>query len=118
MQSSFAEAVDAAEAEPGRRPAHRADQHCGPGEDLKYRAVFEVFPEIELKGVDGLAVTRPVAEVTEADVDAMVENLREQRPTFATVERESRDGDRVTMDFDGHDRRRRRSRAARATTSP
>ena len=60
-----------------------------------------MFPEIALKNVDGLAVARPVAEVTEADIDAMVENLRAQRPKFEAVERESREGDRVTMDFVG-----------------
>ena len=31
----------------------------------------------------------------------MIQNLREQRPTFASVEREARDTDRVTVDFDG-----------------
>jgi trigger factor len=73
----------------------------GPDEDLRYRATFEVFPEIELQGVEGLAVVRPAAEVIDADVDAMVLNLREQRPRFEVVERESREGDRVTMDFEG-----------------
>ena len=71
------------------------------GEDLKYRAIFEVFPEVTLANVDGLEVTRPVAEVAEADIDAMVENLRAQRPKFNEVERESLNGDRVTMDFVG-----------------
>jgi trigger factor len=39
--------------------------------------------------------------VTDADVEAMVLNLREQRPRFDVVERECREGDRVTMDFEG-----------------
>ena len=39
--------------------------------------------------------------MTEADVDAMVENLRNQRPKFVAAERESREGDRVTIDFTG-----------------
>ena len=39
--------------------------------------------------------------MTEADIDAMVENLRAQRPVFEAVEREGRDTDRVTMDFVG-----------------
>jgi trigger factor len=42
-----------------------------------------------------------VAEVAEADIEAMVQNLREQRPGFDAVERESQEGDRVTMDFEG-----------------
>jgi trigger factor len=60
-----------------------------------------VFPEIALAGVEGIAVTRPAVTVTDADVEAMVANLREQRPRFEPVERESRESDRVTMDFEG-----------------
>jgi trigger factor len=56
---------------------------------------------VALANIEGLAVARPIAEVTEADVDAMVQNLREQRPKFDVVDRESREGDRVTMDFTG-----------------
>ncbi len=100
MQSSFAEAVSQEKLNPAAGPRIEP-LSVGPDEDLRYRATFEVFPEIDLKGVEGLAVVRPAAEVAEADVDAMVLNLREQRPRFEAVERECREGDRVTMDFDG-----------------
>jgi trigger factor len=100
MQSSFAEAVTQQKLSPAAGPRIEPIA-IAPGEDLKYRAIFEVYPEITLKNVEGLEVVRQVAEVTEADVDAMVENLRAQRPKFDVVERESREGDRVTMDFVG-----------------
>jgi len=100
MQSSFTEAVTQEKLNPAAGPRIEPIS-VGPEQDLKYRATFEVFPEIALKGVEGIAVVRPAAEVTEADVDAMVLNLREQRPRFEAVERESREGDRVTMDFEG-----------------
>ena len=100
MQSSFAQAVTEQNLTPAAGPRIEPIT-SGPGEDLKYCAIFEVYPEVALKEIDGLAVTRPVAEVTEADIEAMVQNLREQRPQFEPVERESREGDRVTMDFEG-----------------
>lgn len=100
MQSSFAEAVTQEKLSPAAGPRIEPIS-VGADQDLKYRATFEVFPEIELKGVEGIAVQRPAASVTDADVDAMVLNLREQRPRFEAVERESREGDRVTMDFEG-----------------
>ncbi|HET9692772.1 MAG TPA: trigger factor [Steroidobacteraceae bacterium] len=100
MQSSFAQAVTEQKLMPAAGPRIEPIS-SGPGEDLKYRAIFEVYPEVALKAIDGLAVTRPVADVTEADIEAMVQNLREQRPQFEPVERESRVGDRVTMDFEG-----------------
>jgi len=100
MQSSFAEAVTQEKLNPAAGPRIEP-LSVGPDEDLKYRATFEIFPQIELQGVEGIAVRRPAAEVTEADVDAMVQNLREQRPKFDTVDRACREGDRVTMDFEG-----------------
>jgi len=105
MQTSFAQAINEQKLNPAAGPRIEPIT-AGPGEDLKYRAIFEIFPEIALKTVDGLAVTRPTADVTDTDIEAMVQNLREQRPRFEPVDRESREGDRVTMDFvgqiDGH----------------
>jgi trigger factor len=100
MQSSFAQAVTEAKLVPAAGPRIEPITSA-PGEDLKYRAVFEIYPEVVLREVDGLAVTRPVAEVGQGDIEAMVQNLREQRPKFEPVERESVEGDRVTMDFEG-----------------
>jgi trigger factor len=100
MQSSFAQAVSQEKLVPAAGPRIEPISFA-PGEDLKYRAIFEIYPEVPLQAVDGLAVARPVAEVTEADIEAMLQNLREQRPNFAEVDRASQDGDRVTMDFEG-----------------
>ena len=71
------------------------------GQDLKYAAVFEVYPTIELKGLDSIEVVRPTAEVAPADVEAMIENLRRQRPNFIPATRPAIDTDRVTVDFEG-----------------
>jgi trigger factor len=71
------------------------------GQDLKYAAVFEVYPTIELKGLDSIEVVRPSAEVGVGDVDAMIENLRRQRPNYLATTRPATDGDRVTVDFEG-----------------
>lgn len=100
MQSTFNEAVVQEKLTPAGGPRIEPI-NLEQGGDLKYRAIFEVLPQIELKGVESLSVERPEAQVAEADVDAMIQNLREQRPTYAVVEREARDTDRVTVDFDG-----------------
>jgi trigger factor len=70
-----------------------------PGTDLKYAATFEVLPEIRVKPVDTIAVEKPAAEVTDADVDAMIESMRRQRPVFTKVDRPAQDNDRVTVDY-------------------
>ena len=99
VQSSFVEVVDQEKLTPAGGPRIEPI-NVGDG-DLKYRAVFEIVPQIELKGLETLPVERPVADVSEADIDAMIQNLREQKPTFTSVEREARDTDRVTIDFNG-----------------
>jgi trigger factor len=100
MQASFNEAVEQEKLTPAGGPRIEPIS-LDEGGDLKYRAVFEVVPEIELKGFETIEIERPTAEVTEADLDAMIQNLREQRATYAEVDREARDTDRVTIDFEG-----------------
>ena len=100
MQSSFAEAVGQEKLVPATQPKIEPIT-LEDGVDLKYRAIFEIFPEIQLKGLEGIAVAKPVAEVAEGDIDAMIDNLRKQRPSYVAVDREARESDQVTVDFLG-----------------
>ena len=68
---------------------------------FRYTATFEVYPEFEPAFDDSIKVTRPVAEIGEADVDEMVESLRTQRTEHVVVERAAADGDQVVIDFVG-----------------
>lgn len=71
------------------------------GQAFEYSATFEVMPEFEPSGFENIKVECPVAEVTEQDVDRMIETLRQQRTIWTAVERPARDGDRVRFDFEG-----------------
>jgi trigger factor len=100
VQTTFNEAVTGQNLNPAGGPRieeFKADE----GQDLSYRAVFEVYPEFTLQSFDGLTVKRPVVEVGEADIDAMIDNLRRQQATYAAAERPAQDTDRVTIDFSG-----------------
>lgn len=72
-----------------------------PGEAGAFTATFEVFPEISLGDVSQIKVTRPVVEVTDADVDRTLDVLRKQRVHYHAVDREARVGDRVHIDYLG-----------------
>jgi len=63
--------------------------------------VFEVYPEVTLPDIRSLKLTRSVGQVTEEDVDKMIETLRRQRRTWEAVDREAAEGDRVVMDYTG-----------------
>lgn len=66
--------------------------------ELSYVATFEVVPDFGDIDVAKLNVVRHVSEVTEADIDAMIENLRLQRRAWAAVEREAATGDAVEVE--------------------
>ena len=68
---------------------------------LGYTATFEIMPEIELADLSSQTVERPVAKVTDGDVDEMIEKLRKQRTVWNDVDRGAKDGDTVHMDFKG-----------------
>ena len=72
-----------------------------PGDDLKFAAIIEVLPDVTVKPVDALALERPTVDITDTDVDAMLESMRRQRLNYSPVERASRTGDRVVADFLG-----------------
>jgi trigger factor len=100
MRSSFAQALSQEKLTPAASPRIEP-LAIGPGSDLKYAAVFEVMPEVNVTAVDGIAVERPSASVTEGDIDAMLESMRRQRPVFTAVERGAHETDRVVIDYQG-----------------
>jgi trigger factor len=70
---------------------------AGTGE-LEWVATFEVVPDFGDIDVAKLNVTRHTAEVVEADIDQMIENLRLQRRTWQHAGRPAQDGDLVTLE--------------------
>jgi len=100
LQSSYAEAVTQKQLTPAGSPRIEP-QSMDEGQDLKYVATFEVFPEVVLQPMESLEVDRVTAEVTESDIDAMIERLRKQQMKYSAVSRGAANGDKVTIDFDG-----------------
>jgi len=68
---------------------------------VTFDAVVEVRPSVSVGGYAGLVVTLPNPGVTEADVDAQVDRLREQSGELEVVGRPATDGDYVTIDLHG-----------------
>jgi len=100
LQSSYAEAVTQKQLTPAGSPRIEP-QSIDEGQDLKYIATFEVFPELVLQPMESLEVERVTADVTEGDIDAMIERLRKQQMKYSALNRGAAIGDKVTIDFDG-----------------
>jgi trigger factor len=100
LENSYRDALSQSNLRPVGSPKIEP-QTLKEGEDLQYTATFEILPEFEVVGTDGIEVERQVAEVTEADVDNMIETVRKQRTEWLDVDRPCQKEDRVTIDFEG-----------------
>ena len=100
IQQSFHDALTQEDLNPAGDPAISTDG-IKQGEPLEYTATFEVYPKVELSPVEQIKLEKVNSSVAEADVDNMIETLRKQRTTWEVVERDSAEGDRVTIDFVG-----------------
>jgi trigger factor len=79
------------------------DLHVHDGEPLRFKAAFEVLPEIKLEGYKELRADKPEIAVSEADVEQALADLREQHASFTLVEgRTLADGDFAQVSLDGN----------------
>jgi trigger factor len=79
------------------------EKEGSPDGELAFDAVFEVYPEVALSDLAGVAVEKLTSDVTPAAIDKTLEILRKQRRTFALRAQDApaQVGDRATVDFEG-----------------
>lgn len=76
------------------------DLHIHEGEPLRFKATFDVLPEIEVTGYQDLAVEKPDSSVADEEIEQALERLREQHATFIDIEGSTvSDGDYVSASF-------------------
>ncbi len=108
IRRSYTEIIEERQIAAVGRPEIITEQ-AQPGAALRYSATVEVKPEIVAQHYTGLEVDRPVLKVTDADVDAFVERLRQSlghlRPIADRTHVEA--GDVVTLDYEARIQGRR-----------
>lgn len=78
------------------------DLHIADGEPLRFKATFEVLPEIEVSGYHELTVEKPDTAVTDQEVEEQLNRLREQQATYTAIEgRAIEDGDYAQVSLEG-----------------
>lgn len=100
LQSTFQDALTQENLKPAGAPVFDA-QTMELGEPLEYTATFDVVEEITLAPIADIKLERLAADVSAADVENMIETLRNQRVIWSEVDRASEDGDRVSVSFKG-----------------
>ena len=71
------------------------------GQDLEYTAIFEILPNIQPNDFSLINVEKPIVQVSDQDIDQMVEQLRQQRVEYTEVDRTAKVDDRVNIDYEG-----------------
>ena len=99
MQHSLQQALAEQDLRPASTPRVDDTPEGLESGDLEFSAIIEVYPEVGALDVSAIEIERPVAEISEADVEDMLKTLREQRRTWEDVERTAQEGDRVLIDY-------------------
>jgi trigger factor len=100
IQSTYGEALQKEEIIPAGMPKIE-EVKIEEGKDLEYTAIFEVFPEIEVSGFESIEVERLSSSIEDADLDKMIDTLREQRLVYAETDRVAAEKDQMNLDFEG-----------------
>ena len=107
IEDLISETYKEAQKEQGINPADAAqieNVEYDEGKPLKYRAIVEVYPEIDIKEYEGIEVIKEMPRITEEDVDAVLESLRNQYAEVTAVDDEAREGHFIVADIQAADR--------------
>lgn len=97
VRETFNEAVSKENLRPAAAPSIETSGTSEQGE-FRYTATFEVVPEFGSLDVSSLKIERVEASIQDADVDRMIETLRQQRRSWQPVERAAQPGDLVQVE--------------------
>ncbi len=101
INSSLSEALAQEQLQPAGQPKLELPEGADNSANLEFTATFEVYPEISIGDFSGVSIEKPVVTLGDADLDGMLNKLRQQRVVWETVERPAQNGDRVVIDFTG-----------------
>jgi trigger factor len=102
LPNHFRTAIDAQKLQPVSQP-QVTDLHLEDGQPLKFKAVFEVLPEISVDGYQQIKVEKPNTALTDEEFHAELERIRDSRSTMEPVneDRALVDGDWAQISFKG-----------------
>jgi len=100
LETTYMESIQEKNLKPAGPPKVALDQYVK-DKDFSYTATIEIYPEFDLKGLDEIKVEKPYADITQKDINAMIDNLQNQKGTWEKVDRSSKGGDQLLIDFEG-----------------
>ena len=98
VREAYEQVLEQEQLKPIAQP-HIHDLKFSDGEPMSFELHIEVRPEITLARLAGFRVVRTLKTVTDEDVAAQIEQMRDQRATWAPVADKPRPGDQVTVEL-------------------
>ena len=99
IQNGYTEAIKESNYNPISSPNIKPIE--SKNDKLRFEAKFEILPDIELKGLDKISVSRPEVKITSKDMENMLEKLRKQKRTWKKINSKSVEGNQINIDFVG-----------------
>lgn len=103
VPKAFGKALDDTGLDPVTEPSF-SDVSFGESRPLSFRADFDARPELQLTGVKGIAAEKELPEVTDEQVNMVLEDFRKSRPDLEDVTRGAIDGDVLLLDYQAIDK--------------
>jgi trigger factor len=100
MSQSYYEAIDQESLKPAGQP-NIDPKNLDEGQDLEFVATFQVYPEITLPDLSTIKAERLGADISEADIDEMIQTLRKQKQSWEVFDRAAAAEDMVNIDYVG-----------------
>lgn len=99
LKDAYMEALTQENVKPASFP--RFEEVKDEGGQIEFSALFEVFPEIELGAFSVLEVAQLNPQISDANVEKMIDSLRQQRTQYSDVSRAAQVDDQVVVDYKG-----------------
>lgn len=82
---------------------HIEDLHAHEGEPLRFKATFEIMPEVEVSDYKDLVPDAPEITITDEEVEEALKNVQQQHATYTAIEEERplQDGDFAQVSLEG-----------------
>jgi trigger factor len=99
VETNLMQAIQQEALQVASQPVVEKLSDLGKEEPFEFVAMVEVYPEFDKIDPQSLSLSAPEAEVSEADLDDMLETLRKQRTTWEAVERKPKKGEQVLIEY-------------------
>jgi len=94
LQKTFGDTVREQNLKVAGYPRFEPKDTADAAAEVQFSATFEVYPEVRIGDISSVAITRPVANVSDAEVEKTLEIMRKQRASYDVVTRAAALGDK------------------------